>query len=287
MQAPIWVTFFPKFPSAGYNHCVIHDPSPHGDVNLVLCRLSAALEDVLGEQMVGFYLHGSLAAGDFNPASSDIDFLVVTESELPADMLVALERMHGQLHSGGSKWARKMEGSYIPRAALRRYDPANAVHPVLRVDGSFGVEGHGPDWILQRHVIREHGIALRGPDLKGLIDPVPAEDLRRSSLGILREWWQPMLEDTSRLASREYQAYAALTMCRILYTLEHGEVVSKPAAARWFVEGAGASWRGLVEQALAWPGGAQPDRLAETCALIRYTLKRSDFYGRDGSLRSE
>ena len=34
-------------------------------------------------------------------------------------------------------------------------------------------------------------------------------------------------------ASQGYQAYAILSMCRVLYTLEFGTVVSKPAAARW------------------------------------------------------
>src|SRR5687767_9953946 len=36
----------------------------------------------LGENLTGVYLHGSLAMGCFNPQSSDIDMLIVTEQPL-------------------------------------------------------------------------------------------------------------------------------------------------------------------------------------------------------------
>jgi len=42
-----------------------------------------------------------------------------------------------------------------------------------------------------------------------------------------------MLHDPTRLHTGEYRAYAILTRCRMLYTLEHGAIVSKPTAARW------------------------------------------------------
>jgi hypothetical protein len=44
----------------------------------------------------------------------------------------------------------------------------------------------------------------------------------------------------------EYQAYAILTMCRALYTLQHGTVVSKSVAARWAQEVLGERWAALT-----------------------------------------
>src|SRR4051812_32518722 len=35
-------------------------------------------KNILDNNLVGFYIHGSLAMGGFNPKSSDIDILVVT-----------------------------------------------------------------------------------------------------------------------------------------------------------------------------------------------------------------
>ncbi|MGH7418156.1 MAG: aminoglycoside adenylyltransferase domain-containing protein, partial [Candidatus Rokuibacteriota bacterium] len=81
-------------------------------------------------------------------------------------------------------------------------------------------------------------------------------------------------QDPTRLRDPWYQAYAVLTMCRILHTLQLGTVVSKPAAARWAQEALGASWTGLIARALA-RGMAEPfDHLNETLDFIRLTLDR-------------
>lgn len=88
----------------------------------------------------------------------------------------------------------------------------------------------------------------------------------------MREWWAPMLHSCARLQSREYQAYAVLTMCRVLYTLAHCAIVPKDVAARWAQEMLGDPWRSTIERALAWPHDPQPDELEPVLALIRHTL---------------
>ena len=53
-------------------------PTPYPDVNEVLNLLLTNVKGILRDQFVGMYLYGSLSSGDFNPETSDIDFLVVT-----------------------------------------------------------------------------------------------------------------------------------------------------------------------------------------------------------------
>jgi hypothetical protein len=60
--------------------------------------------------------------------------------------------MHAEIASSGLPYATRLEGSYIPRHALRRYDPANARHPTIGTDWPFQVEWHGNDWIIERHI---------------------------------------------------------------------------------------------------------------------------------------
>jgi len=250
-------------------------PTPYPDINAALLLLLSGVQAVLGHHFVGMYVYGSLASDDFDPQRSDIDFLVVTTDALPEEMLPALEAMHARMTASGLKWVTKLEGSYIPQHALRRYDPTDAWHPALRVDGSFGVDHHASDWIIQRHIIRDQGVMLAGPAPQTLIDPVQPNDLRRAVLGVLGEWWSPQLHDHTRLRSREYQAYATVTMCRALYTLQHATVVSKAIAAQWARETLGERWAALIERALAWPHDPQPDNLDETLDFIRYTLEHS------------
>ena len=64
-------------------------------------------------------------------------------------------------------------------------------------------------------------------------------------------------------------------MCRSLYVLEQAKIASKPEAARRAMERLGNRWARLIEQALAWPEGEQPDRLDETLDLICYTREKA------------
>jgi hypothetical protein len=247
-------------------------PTPYPDVNALLQALLIKVQGVLGAYFTGMIVHGSLANGDFNPHSSDIDILVVTSDELPAEMLPALRTMHAAFTASRMPWADEMEVSYIPQRALRRFDSANCNHPALRIDGSFEVDGHGAEWVIQRHIIREKGIALAGPSPQTLIDPVAPADLRHAQIKLLREWWVPQLSDPTLLRSSEYQAYAVLTMCRALYTLRHGEVATKPGAAQWAHQTLGEPWAMLIQQAAGWQRGMEMDELPKVLSFIRYTL---------------
>lgn len=248
--------------------------TPFPDVNALLDRLLGEVRAILGEQFAGMYVYGSLALGDFDPATSDLDFLIVTEDKLPPETVSALKEMHAALVAEGSHWARELEGSYIRRQAVRRHDPADAHYPRIERGGELAVEEHHTDSIIQRFITRKHGLILAGPDPTTLIDPVSSRDLRQAVLD-LRWWWELQLTDTSRVEQSGYQAYAILTMCRILYTLEHGDIVSKPTAARWVQRNRCKHSAELVERALAWRPGMPMDHLDETLDFIRFTLART------------
>lgn len=254
-------------------------PTPYTEVNDALRLLLTEVQRLLGVRFAGLYLYGSLASGDFDPPSSDIDFLVVTEGELPGEMIPALDAMHRRIAASGLPWAAKLEGSYIPRDVLRVYDPARATYPALGEEG-FHIAHHGSDWIIQRHILREQGVIVAGPEPRALIDPVAPDDLRRAVRGILDEWWARQVHNPAWFREGVYQAYAVLTMCRALYTLEYGCIVSKPAAASWARRTLGGRWPALIDQALALRHGAGPDVLDDALAFIRYTLGRARLMAR-------
>ena len=57
---------------------IAQPPTPYPEVNVLLFRLLKEVQEALGEQFIGMYLYGSLASGDFDEKSSDVDFVVVT-----------------------------------------------------------------------------------------------------------------------------------------------------------------------------------------------------------------
>jgi len=231
------------------------------EVVAVLESTLAGARDLLRERFVGMYLYGSLATGDFTPERSDIDFLVVTDAELPEVIVAALAEMHARFAASGEPWFSHLEGSYIPRADMRRYDPKTARHPHLSVGEALRIEQHGADSVIQRWVLREQGVVLAGPEPRTFIDPVTPSELRAAIVELLRGFWARQLVDDDFLAPREYQVFAVLTMCRALNTLESGAMLSKPAAARWAIEMLDEPWPAIVQRALAWPHGDQADGL--------------------------
>ncbi|MGA2490849.1 MAG: aminoglycoside adenylyltransferase domain-containing protein [Anaerolineales bacterium] len=252
-------------------------PTPYPDINAVLGKLLTSTQAILGNSFTGLYLHGSLAYGDFNPQTSDIDFLVVTDSPLPIKTFSALQEMHASFFASGMAWSQKLEGAYIPKDDLRRHDPAHTPIPRLGMNGHFALESLGSDWILQCWILREKGILVSGPPLKSMIDPVSAQDLRESVRSSLREWWSPPFPSPQRFQSSEYQAYAVLTMCRSLYVLDQGRMASKPEAARWAIGTLDEPWNALIAAANAWRPGVEFNHLDEVVRLIRFTLQKWGF----------
>jgi predicted nucleotidyltransferase len=225
-------------------------PTLYFDVNQILHLLLAETREILHDQFVGMYLYGSLSSGDFDLETSDIDFLVVTEGILPDETVSKLEAMHNKIWASGLKWASKLEGSYIPRDLIRTHDPNGPACPTVN-EAKFYLDQRGSDWIIQRHVIRECGIVLEGPDPKSLIDPVSPGDIRKSVLGVLHEWWFPMLDDPSWLRDHEAgdRAFGVITMCRALHALEHRTIVSKPKAIEWAQAKLEEPWPTLIKRA--------------------------------------
>ena len=260
-------------------HATLDHLTSYPDVNALLKVLLEGVLAVLEHHFIGMYLDGSLASGDFDQ-DSDIDFVVVTDTGISDRLFWALRAMHDRIATIDAWFATQLEGFYVPASALRRYHPAPAMVPNLeRGRGERLKWVHlGAAWVVHQHMLHDHGIAVAGPAPQTLVDPVAPNDLRRAMLSVLSGWVTGILRDPAQMTSRGYQSYIVLSLCRVLYTLEHGDVVSKAAAARWAQETLGACWTPLIED--AWEGrrhpGTEPptDGVNETLEFIQFTLER-------------
>jgi predicted nucleotidyltransferase len=255
------------------------NPTPYPEVNGLVRELLERVQRILGSHFVGMYLEGSLASGDFDQ-DSDIDFVVVTDVDISARLFSALRAMHEQITTIDARYANRLEGSYISRHALRRYDPEHARHPSIAwgTGESLKMVYHDETWVVHRYLLREGGITVSGPAPKTLIDPVLPSELRQAVLKMLRGWATQILDNPSQIKHRGDQSYTVLSLCRILYTLENGSVVSKSVAARWAQATLGEPWASLIER--AWEGRHTPgleasvDEMNGTLEFIRYSLER-------------
>lgn len=253
-------------------------PTPHAAVNVHVAELLKRMKAILGEHLIGLYLDGSLAVGDFDE-DSDIDFVAVTDADISAGQFAALQAMHDQLATLNSPYAIQLEGSYMPAHALRRYDPAHRQQPNIERGSGERLKwaDHDIGWTVHRHVLHERGIVVEGPLPKTLVDPVSADDLRSAMRAVMPLWADYIFARAHEIRQQGYASYLVLSMCRVLYTLAHGTVVSKRTAAVWAQSHLSAPWPPLI--ASAWVGRhtsdlpAAPEDVAATLAFVRFALE--------------
>jgi hypothetical protein len=244
-------------------------PTPYAEVNTLLHTLLARVQAILGERLAAFYLCGSLSLGDFDLASSDVDFLVVTNGDLPEATIDRLREMHNALAASDHPFARRLEGPYIPCGAMQRPDGR---YPIASTDEPFRVGALDSGWVFQRAIMREQGVVVWGPPPQTLIGPVAPQELRAAVCDHLNTWWPSRLDAPEWMRPRDYQAYTILTLCRVFYTLDLGALCSKPQAAAW-AQTAFPQWRPLIDRALAWRSDHTPDDVTETMAFLREALR--------------
>ena len=296
---------FSSAPGAAITHSDFPAPTPFDDLNPLLAELVAGARERLGDNFVGAYLQGSFALGDFDEYS-DVDWLIVTERDITEAELPALQAFHGTLHDRPNRWAQRLEGSYVPAAILRRWsptphDPPGEPRPADWADpGTSGrpprvypllFKGNGQRSLVRsehdntqvvRWVMREKGLTLAGPPPGKLIDPISAEALRAEVGPLLREVADWRLEP-ARIDALWLQAFFVLLCCRMLHTLELGEVTSKKAAAAWASATLDPRWAPLIKDAQATrlrpTSETQPPpgrgALDETVAFLGYVADRA------------
>lgn len=255
-------------------------PTPYPDVNSALQGLLAQVQAILGDAFTGMYLYGSLAQGDFDYKTSDIDFIVITERDVSDEQFASLGEMHAGFRASDSYWAERIEAAYIHNDALNLPSSHPAKYPQLEKGGDLAREPLEIGWPFQRYVLRNQGIVIAGPDPATLLAPVPAQELSDAAIAITGMWQQARRTDPSWLEwVRQLPAhrFVLVTLCRSLYTLEHGTVASKSSAAQWGQEALDRQWAALLSRTLMQPYGMDTvtdDDLADTLAFLDYTAAR-------------
>jgi hypothetical protein len=221
-------------------------------ITAILDTLVSEIEQTLQDNLVGIYLRGSLATGDVLE-TSDVDVLAVTERPVDDGEFARLEALHSRIASLPNAYANRLEIAYIDRPALKRFRPGLR-HPTLGQGERLAWSEHHDNWILERWTVREVGIALRGPDPKTLIDPIPTEALVQAVRHRLADWveWANDADDPDWLLPRSHKAYVVETMCRALYTLAYGTMPGKRQAVAWASTTLPEPWLSLVNRSQTW-----------------------------------
>jgi predicted nucleotidyltransferase len=223
-------------------------PTPYADLNTVLDALVERVRAALEDTLVGVYLQGSFAVGDFDE-HSDVDFIVVIARELTDEEVARLQRVHEDIYHLECEWAKHLEGSYFPITTLR--DRHATRQPIWYLDHGRKslVRSDHCNTLVVRTVVREMGVPLCGPAPTTLLDAIPVEELRREIATTMHDWGQQILDEPAPYHNRFYQGYIVLSYCRMLHDLVEGRPGSKRAGAEWAKINLDPMWSDLIDRA--------------------------------------
>lgn len=210
----------------------------HEDVRAQVSRLIEGFVSLLGPNLVGIYLHGSLATGCFNPQCSDIDLLVIVRDSMP----VSTKRVLASWLLTELVNPAPIELSVLTQDQLSpwQYPTPFEFHissdwrerflTVLAGDGwPLWVDETARDADLAAHITVTHarGVCLYGPAITAVFPVVPALDHLASILADVLDPHCGLGEDMP------FPVYAILNACRTYAYLQSGAVLSKAEGGAW------------------------------------------------------
>lgn len=240
----------------------------------------AQLSNLLGDNLVGAYLFGSLTYGDFNPNSSDIDLMVLVNKPLTVQEIEKVEKLHRDLEQQHPKWKNRVESSYTPVGMLSQITPPKEPRPYYGEGKMWYEADYGNEWIINLYLLKKHGITLFGTDLQQLIDDVDIVEVQKACIRDLFKEWEPKLREPDWLNNSHYQSYLILNLCRILDAVLNADPRSKKVSSQWVKE-TYPQWSNLVEKAENWHYGAIMTNQLETLEFLKFVvevIKQHDLY---------
>lgn len=215
----------------------------------LLREISKAYQAVLGKQLTGIYVHGSIAFGCFCWETSDIDFLVIVEEKLSQQQKEALIGVLLQLDAFAPK--KGFEMSVVLRSACMpfqdptpyelHYSNAYRANYQRNLQGTCErMQGYDPDLAAHMTITGSVGIALFGLPIKEVFAPVPRASYLKSI------WYD--VENAAQDIPND-PVYYVLNLCRVLAYAEEGLVLSKAQGGEWGMEHLTQD-RGMIASAL-------------------------------------
>jgi hypothetical protein len=247
--------------------------TPYSDINALLDEWVHGIKRLLSDKVIGLYLSGSLAYGDFVPDRSDIDLQAVMRIPLTEDELKAVEQLHKETERNWPAWADRVECSYVSLELLRDLTPPTTPRPWWGFGTFYADAPAGNEWIINHYLLSRHGVALEGPDFNQLIPVIDIQAMQKASARDLFQEWVPKIDDAKWLSNSHHQSYLVLNLCRILHTVFDGEPGSKKIAGQW-AKAAYPQWKDLVEEAERWAYGDEMKRQADAVAFLKFAVDR-------------
>jgi streptomycin 3"-adenylyltransferase len=230
------------------------------EVNTLLTEI----QRLSGQNLLGIYLHGSLALGGFMPSRSDIDVIVMTEQRLSLESKRSIVELLVRI----SMLPCPLDVHFLVRPDLIPFH-----HPLpydlhycetlretyqqeMRTDAWKHWNErtqYDPDLTIYLTNLRQFGVCLYGQDAMDSLPVVPEQAFREAIIKDLQ---------MARAHLRQDPVSFVLNVCRVSAYLHDGAILSKDAGGVWGLANLPEAYHPLLQQSLNLYRGEQPGRPA-------------------------
>ena len=207
-------------------------------------------KEILRDNLVGVYLHGSSVMGCFNPQKSDIDLIIVVDQPLSdstkrkyMDMVAAANAMGPAKGIEMSIVLREVCKPFVYPTPYELHFSAGHLDWYRDDPDDYIRRMNGTDRDLAAHftIINKRGRCLYGAPIEDVFAEVPSSDYMDSI------WFD--VEGAAEEIT-EYPLYLTLNLARVLAYKEGGLVLSKKEGGEWALQHLPSEYRPLITNAL-------------------------------------
>lgn len=222
----------------------------------ILNQIKEGYLDILKNNLIGIYIHGSIAMNCFNPKLSDVDFLVIVKDKLDIDSKKKIIKL--LLDLSDSNPTTRLEMSIVLQTTLRKFEYPTPFelhysnewkqnYKNGKVD--YTKENKDPDLAAHLVITKERGMCLVGKPISEVFFEVPEKYYLKS---IIHDS-ERSLDNISKgpdIGTCTVPTYAVLNLCRVFAFIDDGIITSKSEGGEWGLKNLPQKYRPIIQQAL-------------------------------------
>lgn len=250
----------------------MNNPNLDARTEILVKNLRQVVTDVFGGNLVGVYIHGSLALGSYNPHVSDLDYvIVVSRAPSKSTKLRLMRATFDKLIPYAPQ--KGLEFHVLTQNELKRgrhpfyfelhYSPMHKREYIDDPEGYVAVmHGLDPDLAVHLAVIWQSGIVVTGRPIRSVFSEISSVD-----------YFDSALRDVSDAATEIMgnPVYTILNLCRLVGYMSDGIILSKADGGCWAIGHTDSMYNPIIKWALAeYTGSSGENREPHKEALTSF-----------------
>ena len=217
---------------------------------VILNKILENYQNILKNNLVGIYVHGSIALGCFNWNKSDIDFIVVINDKLSHETKRMLMDSNVELNKQAPQKGLEMsivlkkyckEFTYPTPFELHFSNMHKEWYHNNPDDYCEHMQGEDKDLAAHFTIIKHAGIVLCGEPIDSVFGDIS------------KEYYLDSIKEDIKNAENDIisnPVYIVLNLCRVVAYTKNGLILSKEQGGRWGVENLKNDYKAIISRAL-------------------------------------